>query len=332
MGQVQSFSVALARDTDANWLSANPIIGAGIIVIVQSTTTGVSDQIKIGDGVSTYSVLPTLNASGSGAFLGIATTATNPGTLSANSYYLATAAGTYTNFPTGSGPVVLATGTYLAILSYNSGTGHWTATVAINSTTIPAATLDAVLAAGYTTANRIMQFTNGGATTMKVGSAAGSTGDVYVSITNGVVTMLFDIAGLAYTAGPTVMLALYPGDGNTVQPRLVMEDPTTGYGNTITMIPGTGMNVTNTMPTQPGELAVNNGNVASITISAATSFTVNHGLGFTPRRIMITPEGTPVFAAAWCTGGYITNITGTQFTVNFPSAQTGVMKFWWQAF
>ncbi len=57
-------AIKLKRDTAANWASANPILEDG-----QPGYDSTNNQIRIGNGVSTWSALPILAASGSGANL-----------------------------------------------------------------------------------------------------------------------------------------------------------------------------------------------------------------------------------------------------------------------
>lgn len=331
MGQTQMWTVANARDTDANWTSANPVIGPGVLIVVISTDPGVlSDQIKIGDGVSTYTALPILNAAGNGAYLGIATTGTTPPTLTENAYYFATANGTFTNFPTGSGPVVIASTNYLSVISYDESTTHWTATNILNTSSIPAATLAAVLTAGFTgtypgSGRILLSDAAGGTINLQANPTANS-----ISVSKGAKAANL-LLGRAEIIGATNQGVIVESGQGTAQPSIIVTDFTSSFLNTIQ---GQSLvaNIVNQMPTQPGELAANNGGIASVSVSSVTSFTITHGLPFTPRRIMITPEGTATFAAAWCTGGYVTGIGGTTFTINFPAAQTGLMKFFWQAF
>lgn len=49
--------IQLRRDTEANWTSANPIIGDGELAITKDTTP---KKIKIGDGTTAWSSLPYL--------------------------------------------------------------------------------------------------------------------------------------------------------------------------------------------------------------------------------------------------------------------------------
>lgn len=62
------------------------------------------------------------------------------------------------------------------------------------------------------------------------------------------------------------------------------------------------------------------------TISAGqTSVTVNHGLGTTPRKVIVTPTSNP--GTQW----WVSNVTATSFTINVASAPTTNLTFYWEA-
>jgi len=112
------------------------------------------------------------------------------------------------------------------------------------------------------------------------------------------------------------------GDGSQL---FLVDDLGSGYYGSITVD-----NITNDWnyftPNHNGTLATNNNGTDTVTsLVGATSTTVYHSLGWTPKNIIITPQ------VAGLAGFYVTAIGSTTFTLNFPSF-TGTLIFKWQAF
>ena len=123
-------------------------------------------------------------------------------------------------------------------------------------------------------------------------------------------------AGIGYTGtlgSGTASLALTQGSGNAFN---LNANSTGGTANCIS-------------PPHNGTLATNDGALFSHSVSAVTSVTVTHSLGWTPSRILITPVDATTGAAL--TGYWVSTITATTFVVNFPLF-TGTLTFDWQAF
>ena len=90
-------------------------------------------------------------------------------------------------------------------------------------------------------------------------------------------------------------------------------------------------NALNHLPKHSGNIATDDGNTETQTLSGATSVITAHGLTWTPRNIIPTPLD--AFTAAYFAGGwYLSAITSTTFTITFLHPITGTINYIWQAF
>lgn len=74
-------------------------------------------------------------------------------------------------------------------------------------------------------------------------------------------------------------------------------------------------------------IGVTTENSGTATISAgSTSVTVNHGLSFTPDRIIVTPQTNLGGRSFW-----VSNVSSSSFTINISSSDTSAHTFYWYA-
>lgn len=80
------------------------------------------------------------------------------------------------------------------------------------------------------------------------------------------------------------------------------------------------------MPDQSGTFLLDKGASTSQVITAATTVTVTHGLGFTPSRVFIQATNALMAGKA----PYVSAKTSTTFTITLNAATTGTVAFDWQ--
>lgn len=153
MSKIISARVISAKNTLTNWNLSTEIPIQGELCI----EIGNPMLSKIGDGINLYSALPYQTSGGAsaadGTFLGIAVAATNPGVISADSFYYSQVPGNYTHFASVGTPgyIVMPSGDSLGIISYKTSTGLWTYRTLVNATVSTISNLEAVTSAGNTT-------------------------------------------------------------------------------------------------------------------------------------------------------------------------------------
>lgn len=137
-----------------------------------------------------------------------------------------------------------------------------------------------------------------------------------------------------YTSRSSMLFQAYDGANFPVanfgqisgQGYLLIYDSATGGANKL--IPNLAGTYTNAGPNNDGTLLTNDGGNASTTLTATNTWTITHGLSYTPSRIMTQAKSLFVPTISY----YVSAITSTTFTITLSASVTGAFNLDWQAF